>query len=265
MARPLGLHQLSALDVGPLELIDIAAKTSCQEVSLFSQPIGASPLPLVTKNNYQALRSALAVNGLQMANIECFMLTPNTQVADYKAALELGAELGARGATVLLYDADENRVIDNLSGLAELAKPLNVRIGLEFMPLAAGWKSLQHATDLVIQLKPLNLGLGVDLLHLIRSGGTPEDLALIDPSLISHAQLCDGHHLGITNDYAEEATFGRQAPGDGMFPIQDFLKVLPKGLPVELEVPQLSDLSALERVQHVVAGARKQLALADMD
>ncbi len=265
MTIKLGVHQLTVLDISPVELIEIAAKTNCQKVSLFSQPIGGSQFPLVTKENLQELRSGLSANDLQVANIECFMLTPNTRVDEFEAALELGAELGARGATALLYDADKNRIVDNLSALAELTKSLGIRIGIEFMPLAAGWKNLQETASLVMQLQDLNLGIGVDLLHLVRSGGSPEALKAIDPSLISHAQLCDGSHINVSNDYVEEASFNRMAPGDGVFPIQSFLQALPEGLTVELEVPQVSDLPALQRVQHIVAGARKQLALAGLD
>ena len=36
MLRPLGLHQLTAMDVGPIELIEIAAKCGYSHVSLFT-------------------------------------------------------------------------------------------------------------------------------------------------------------------------------------------------------------------------------------
>ena len=34
--RPLVLHQVTAMDVGPLELIDIAAASGCEQVSVFT-------------------------------------------------------------------------------------------------------------------------------------------------------------------------------------------------------------------------------------
>lgn len=261
----LGLGQLTAIDVDPVEYIAIAAATGCQTVSLFVTQAGAqSRFPLVTGENCDAVKEQLLATGIQVANVECFMLTPKVNVEDFRAALELGAELGARGATALLYDNDEARVAANLTRLCQMAAEVGLRINIEFMPLAPNWKTLQHTTELIRQLNQPNLGLCIDLLHLIRSGGTPADVAAADAKLIYSVQLCDSLDLSATADYAMEAGVKRLAPGEGKFPTVEFLKALPAGMPLELEVPQLPERPALERVTAIVEAARRQIALAGM-
>jgi sugar phosphate isomerase/epimerase len=199
---------------------------------------------------------------MRVANVECFMLTPKTEVEKFRPAIEFGAELGARSATVLLYDADESRVFDNLSRLSELTAAAGLRVGIEFMPFTPKWKNLKETAALVQQLARPNLGICIDMLHLIRSGGTPADVAAIDPAMIAYAQLCDSNDLTANENYFEEAGISRLAPGEGKFPLQEFLQALPAGTPLELEVPRKPDVPARERVRDIVVRTRRQLELA---
>ena len=259
----LGLGQLTAIDVDAVEYISIAAATRCDTVSLFVSQLGTqSKFPITTRENSDAVKAQLLATGIKVSNVECFMLIPNVDVEMYRPALQLGAELGARGATALLYDNDEERVIDNLTRLCQMAAEVGLRINIEFMPLAPNWKNIQQAAELIQKIDKPNLGLCIDLLHLIRSGGAPADVAAIDPKLIFCAQLCDSMDLRATDDYVMEAGAKRLAPGEGKFPVQEFLKALPAGTPIELEVPQLPERPARERIENIVAAARRQLELA---
>jgi sugar phosphate isomerase/epimerase len=259
----LGLGQLTAVEVGPLEYVDIAAASGCQFVSLFvRQPGPQAKFPLTTRDNCTAVSAKLRKSGVQVGSVECFMLVPNVDVEQYRPELQLGAELGAKGATALLYDNDEARTLRNLTRLCQIAAEVGLRINVEFMPLAPLGRNICDAAALVDKVGAPNLGLCVDLLHLIRSGGTPADVAAVDPQRIFCAQLCDSMDLSVTNDYVREAGVERLAPGDGKFPVQDFLRALPAQTLIELEVPQSPELPAAERVQRIVAAARKQMALA---
>ncbi len=259
----LGLGQLTAVEVTPLEYVAIAAESGCQAVSLFvCQPGAQAKFPLTTRDNCETVKAKLRETGLQVANIECFMLVPNVDVEQYRPALELGAELGARGATALLYDNDETRATTNLSRLCGIAAEFGLRVNVEFMPLAPLGRNIHDAVALIRKVGAPNLGLCIDLLHLIRSGGTPADVAAIDPALIYCVQLCDSMDLSVTNDYAREAGVERLAPGDGRFPVQAFLQALPAGVLVELEVPQSAERPAAERVKGIVAAAKRQIELA---
>jgi sugar phosphate isomerase/epimerase len=127
------------------------------------------------------------------------------------------------------------------------------------MPLAPRWKTLHEAVALVTAAGQPNLALGVDLLHLLRSGGTPAEVADLDPALVGHAQLCDGASLAVGEDYVQEASASRLAPGRGVFPVRDFVRALPPGTPLELEVPQPPDRPPRERVMEIVRSAREAL------
>ena len=261
----LGIHHLAALEVDPVEFVTLASESGCQEVSLFVQAINPKAgYPLVTAENSAAMAERLRATGIRLANIECFMLTPKTDVESFRPALECGAGLGARSATALLYDSDTARISDNLGRLCEMTEDMGLRVGVEFLALAPAWNTLQQVAQLVSKLSRPNLGLGLDLLHLVRSGSDMAEVAALPPGLVAYAQLCDGGDLRVTQDYVEEAAARRLAPGDGCFPIQDFLKALPAGTHIEIEVPQPADRPARARVQHIVESTRRQLQLAGL-
>ncbi|TGD73298.1 sugar phosphate isomerase/epimerase [Mangrovimicrobium sediminis] len=260
----LGVHQMCALEIQPLELVRIAAEVGCQEVSVVSQPLDPANniFPLVTADNIAALKQELAATGVGVANIEAFPIAPAAPVEAYRPALELGASLGARGATALLFDTEESRVVETLARFGEVAGEYGLRVGIEFMALSPRWNTLESMRDLVVKVGSSNVGIGIDLLHLVRSGGRPADVLALDPALFAYAQLCDGANLDVTTDYVEEAVGNRLAPGEGCFPVVDFLRALPAGAAVELEVPQPVTRPALERIGHAAHCAREQLAAA---
>ncbi len=259
----LGLHHLSAIETDPVSFVAIAAQTGCQRISVFTrQPGDHSAFPLVTRANKPGFVAALREGGIEVAGIESFLLTPVTGVQAFEPALELGAELGARYAGAQLFDNDESRVVENLSALCDMAARLELQVAVEFMPLSPAWKTLAEVTALVARVAHPALAIGIDTLHLFRSGGSPDDVAALAPGLAGYAQLCDSADLSVTSDYAAEAVGNRLAPGDGVFPLAAFLRALPRGTALELEVPQPARQPALERVRHAVAGARKLIEAA---
>lgn len=108
-----------------------------------------------------------------------------------------------------------------------------------------------------------NAGIVVDIMHLVRSGGSVEEVRRMDPALIGHLQLCDGPAVISDEDRAVEGLLNRLVPGDGDFPIRAFCEAAPP-MPLGLEVPYGSvavrGLTPLERVERIVAGARRALA-----
>lgn len=260
--RKLGIHHITALETDPLSFASLAAETGCQEISVFAQqpPGSSSRFPLVTRENLAGMKKRLQDTGVAIANVDTFIITPETDVTAFRPALELGAELGARGAVTIIYDPEELRVVDTLGAMCEMAEPLDLKITLEFVAFTPAWNTLAAATGLINRIAHPHLALDVDVLHLTRSGGTPADIAATEPGLIAHAQLCDVADLTVTADYAEEASGNRLAPGDGVFPLDAFLRALPAGTPLELEVPQPPDRPPLERVRHAVHAARQLIS-----
>jgi sugar phosphate isomerase/epimerase len=258
---PLGVHHLCAIETDPVSFVAIAAETGCQEVSLFArQPGSRSNFPLLDSGNKQTMAAALRDNGIRLANIESFLMTPVTDVQAFEADLALGADLGARGVGVQLFDDDETRVETNLAALCEQALRLGLKVSVEFMPFTPAWKTLPEMAGLVARLAQPNLTIGIDALHLVRSGGEPTEITKLPPGLVGYAQLCDGANLAVTADYAEEAVGNRLAPGAGVFPLASFLQALPGGTPLELEVPQPPLKPPLERVRDMVGATRRLMA-----
>lgn len=258
----LGIHHLMAPEISPLEFIDVAAQVGAAEVSLFVNPM-AGDFPLVTWEMCGALRERLRDTGIRLANLDPFALTPQTDVADYGPALELAAELRARSVTALLMDTDEGRVTEGLTGLCEQASANGLRVSIEFMAMSPAWNTLEQAVALVDKLGRPSLGVGVDLLHLVRAGDTPDHVRAVDPGRIAYAQICDGADLRATADYATEAGASRMLPGEGVFPVEEFLRALPTGIPLEIEAPVMPrDKPAVERIRDAVEATRQVMAVA---
>ncbi|MCK9563669.1 MAG: sugar phosphate isomerase/epimerase [Bacteroidales bacterium] len=244
MKRPLGLHQLSAMDVSPVDLVDIAAHAGYRTVSLFTNapvvPLGEQSskfvFPTVTPDNKHEVMGRLATHGIDVLNAEFFLMRPDVGLASYRPGLALAQELGARNAVTHVFEPDANRAVDILGAFCEIAAAEELNVSLEFCPMTPGCKSIQQATWFVDQVGRSNLGFGICPLHLIRSGGTADDIANIDARYIFYGQLNDGHGLHQSSAYFDEV-HDRQLPGSGDFPLQDILNALPADLPLEMKTP----------------------------
>ncbi|RJG03334.1 sugar phosphate isomerase/epimerase [Noviherbaspirillum sedimenti] len=278
MSRSLALHQTTVMQCSPLELVAIAAEVRCDGVCVFVQVpakpgAGRPAFPVVTQAMLPAMRARLRDTGIKVTNLEYFPLTPDVALQEYRAALELGAALGAQRAVTHLHDTDGRRGIDSLARFADLAAEYGLAVGLEFVGLSAGCPSLARALQLVRYVGRDNLAVGVDPLHLQRTGGAPVDLAGVDPRLLSYAQLCDGPVLADPGQALETAryvaeVFDRLSPGEGVFPLRELVQVLPPDLPFDVEVPALrlseSGISPVEHARRAVMGARQVLATAGL-
>lgn len=276
MNAPIALHQVTVLPSSPSELVGIAAELACQGVCVFvhvprSLGAGRPVYPQVSADNLAQVRARLLDLGLRVTNLEYFPLTEHTVLEDFKPALELGALLGAQRVVAHVHDSNEARATDTLGRLVDLAGRFSLQVGLEFMGLSAGCPSLAQAARLVAQVGTPGLGIGVDPLHLARTGATPSDLAALPPWHFAYVQLCDGDALRDTRippareAYVAEA-FDRRVPGQGDFPLIDILRALPPELPIDVEVPALhvrtGRVSPLAHARAAVAGARRVIQAA---
>jgi hypothetical protein len=114
---------------------------------------------------------------------------------------------------------------------------------------------------LLLEFTPLSgVASLADLFHLHQSGGTPADLAGVDPAILRGAQLCDGPARMDDAEYFNRAMFGRMAPGEGEMPVREFLGVLPPGLIYGIEVPfpavTAGKLGPLEHATRLLEQAR---------
>jgi sugar phosphate isomerase/epimerase len=206
----------------------------------------------------------LASTGVHVLDVEILRLKPSTSVADYRAALETGARLGARHALVTGNDADESRLVENFAALAELAAPLHLSLALEPMPFsdvkhaAAAWRIVERSGA-------RNAGVLVDALHFDRAGSTPSELASIPAERLPHVQLCDAPAARPpdTETLLHQARAERLMPGDGGLDLVGLLRAVPASRPISLEVPMRTlakTVDARERARRLRA---KTLALLD--
>jgi sugar phosphate isomerase/epimerase len=105
-------------------------------------------------------------------------------------------------------------------------------------------------------------GVLIDPLQLFRTGATVAQISLVDPSALSLAQLCDADSIERATDLEAlrtEAVSGRLPPGDGVFPLADFVKALPLDAALSVEVPYVPGRGELEHALALYLGGRSVL------
>ena len=272
MTRPIFLHQLNAADVTPAEFVRIAADNDCRVVTMFAFDGGhvlprsnsglTYPTPIAAAMK-QEVRRALIDNGVALDGIEFFPLTADVDFELYRPALALGAELGARRAVTHVFIEDDALVVERLGRFCELAEAEGMKVSSEFCPLTRGNPSLARATWLVDQVGRDSFGIGVDALHVVRSGATAADIAKLPPRYFGIVQICDAQGAHVSSDYIKDV-HNREVPGQGDLPLHDLLSAVPAAMPIEVEAPaahrRAAGVTAAEHVRDVLTGARAIVA-----
>jgi sugar phosphate isomerase/epimerase len=243
MARPLGLHQITATEIDPLAFVATAAQNGYDQVSLFTNgpkvPVGHESqfvFPTVTPEMEREMRALLTDSGISVTGAEFFLMTRDADLEAYVPALALGRALGARHAVTHIFDTEPARAVETLGAFCEIAAAQDLIVAIEFCQMTPGCKSIHQAQWFVDQVARRNLGFGICPMHLTRSGGTAADIAALDPRYFIFGQICDGLGLHSAAAYFDEV-HNRELPGDGDFPLHDILSALPAGIPIEVKIP----------------------------
>lgn len=262
----LALDHLTVGDCGPLALVEVAHAAGARAVGLFLHAMDVLPhLPrydLVAdrplRRETRARAEALGV-GIDLAYP--FTLTGRTEVATLLPALDCAAEIGAARINMLVYDRDPARRADRFAALCEAARGFELGIAVEFFP-ASQVRTLADALALVRDVG--GAGVNVDLLHLVRSGGTLAELAAAPCDRIACAQLCDGPADCPPDARDREASAERLLPGDGAFDLAGFVHTLPPACPLSVEVPRdgmiAAGVPAVERARLALAQAQAAIS-----
>jgi len=254
------LDHLSLVDLDARALIETAADAGFASVSLFAMPIPISPARDLL--NDAAARAevftALRVTGLAVGIVEPFMLQPTIDWPLFQRLAALTAELGGT-VNMLGMDDDPARLRDSLGRLVEICRAAGAPAIIEAYPLSTIVNQAM-AMELAESLGP-DVGLCVDSLHVIRSGGCWADVAALPPARIRHVQLNDGP-LAPPENRQVEAVYERLLPGEGAFDLRALLPALPAHATIAVEAParSLKHLGPVERAAALMGSLQRLFA-----
>ena len=145
-----------------------------------------------------------------------------------------------------------------IAGLGERAGRHGLQLSLEFIP-ETSLASLA-ATAKIVQLSgAANVGIMLDIWHLLRSGGRAEDIRALPADSLAGVQLNDRRADAI--QAPREAVSDRSLPGEGAAPLREIVQAIldnTPGVSIEIEVfsselAALSPMAAGERVARALA------------
>jgi sugar phosphate isomerase/epimerase len=247
------------VSASPLELVEAAASAGFDAVSLRLSP---RDLPTGTAPTAEILRQTndrLNGLGLRVLDVEIARMRPDVSLDYLERLLEAGAELRAPFVLVVGDDEEEAWLAERLTDLDRLAAGYSITPVLEFMPFSQV-KTLEQARRIVQAADVRRPALLVDSLHLYRTAGSAADVGALEPGLLAFAHLADGPR-DPPLDLRYEGRSNRQLPGEGELPLAEFLRALPLGLPIELEVPGQAPLrdrarAAADAIRRLLSQAR---------
>lgn len=268
----LGIEFLSVFGMPPVDFVSLAADLGCRYISTGLQSFPYDPPgypPFSLRDDPVLRREMVAVMRDRDVSIslgEGMSVRPGAEIRDKFDDLKIMAELGARRVNTVSLDPDVNRTVDQFGLLAETAASFGMETTVEFGPGMAV-PDLVTALDVIRQVGRPDFRLLIDTMHLVRSGSSPDDFAVIDPDLVGYIQLSDTPLVPVIPDYSQEAMFERMVPGTGELPLLDILAALPRDVVIGLEVPIRSAADAgvgpHERLGRCVDAARDLLAQLD--
>lgn len=257
-ARQFSLAYLAVLDTPPRQMIEIAAETGYDFVSLRIAPVTPEErrFPYTTDPALVAdVIGALDECGVSVLDVELLRTDPGVEVKDFTTFAEVAAEMGARHIVTQIPDPDRARAIELFGQACDLAAGHGMTADLEFIPWSPT-SDLDAAVDIVTQAARPNGGVLVDALHFSRSQSSLERLAELPTELFNVVQLCDARNQTSPSDeeLIRVARSDREPPGLGDIDLSALVNTLPT-VPYSLEVPNdamRERLGALEYSRHLL-------------
>ena len=266
MTRKIGLAALTVLELAPPDMVSCARDAGYDAVGLRLLPATPTEVQHAMVGDTPLVRDTarrLADTGIPVLDIEIFRLKPDTNVADYRAALETGARLGAREALVAGNDPDEARLTASFAAFCDLAAEYGIAPSLEPMP----WtdvKTFAQGARIVAAAGRDNAGVLIDPIHFDRGGDVPANISVAPPRRLRYMQLCDApaDRPKDTDTLLHQARAERLMPGDGGLDLAGILRAVPRDVPLSLEIPMQAltrTLPAVPRTRAMLEKARRLL------
>jgi sugar phosphate isomerase/epimerase len=121
-------------------------------------------------------------------------------------------------------EAELPRIVEAFGELcADAARHTDATIAYEFMPYDAVVNTLDRALAVAAGADAPNGGLAFDTWHLGKLDIAPEELRRVPPRFVSWVELSDGPY-GIAEEWLDEVINRRRLPGEGEFPIRDYVR-----------------------------------------
>ena len=248
-------------DFSPQQTVAAAAASGWPAVGIWYDPETWTPATTIE------IRDRIVDAGLVALDIEVIWLKPGPDDPAHFAAIDAGAEIGAHNVLVVSSELDPMRTAEKLARLSAHAASSGMRVCLEFAAFTTVG-DVHSALAILDQAGCEDVGLLIDPLHLARTGGSPADLAAVDPHRFPYAQFCDAPASGPPPSdvpaIIHEALDLRLMPGDGALPLTELVAVLPRDTPlsVELRSAALRDgyPDPVERARALLAATQRWLA-----
>jgi sugar phosphate isomerase/epimerase len=259
----LSLDCLTLTDSSPADLICGAAAAGFDLVSLWISSPAAFPRMQLLPEMERECAALLKDNGVSVHTLEVLDLSNEAAIRDYRPALEMGARLGGKAASAYNgSNSDRAHVVDLLALFVEVAGEFGLEVVLE--PVAMAHTRTLAEADALIRDAGGKAGILFDSWHLVRSGGSIEDLRAIDPARIGYVQLNDGLADVPPEAWIAEAMGERLYLGDGEFPLVDILRLLPDEIPWAVETPSqrraLAGMTAQAQAKEAMGAMRRLMA-----
>lgn len=242
MSREYSLAHLSMIAVPPARLAQAAASAGFDWFSLRLTPSPSTGIDHGTLGDERALaelRSRIDDSGARLLDLEVVRMKGPESVADADPLLEAAQALGARYVIATVEDTDPVRRVDTLAALAARAMAHGTSIAVEFMVFTAS-PTLVDCIEVVASCGADNVVVLPDVLHLIRSGSTIDELSATPARLLPYAQVCGAHGSGAAIDPASaraEGVRARLLPDEGDLPVRAFVDALPMSTILAVEAP----------------------------
>ncbi|HSF93292.1 MAG TPA: sugar phosphate isomerase/epimerase [Paracoccaceae bacterium] len=255
--REIGLGHFTFLGLSPIELVRLARQSGFAFVGLRFNPVMAGALNwLPDAKGLRELSEVMQGEGVRLHDVETVVIDAGLDPKSLIPAMDAAAFLGGKRVNVCA---------DHFPGLTEtfaqihkLARTRGLGLDLECM----AWRGINTpmaCLDLIARSGAEGAGYLADALHHTRCGGSPKDIALMDPNRLMSAQLCDAPRSAPqgTEAMLAEARGGRLLPGEGGLELTEIIRALPDSTVISVELPSATDTRPpLERARAIYAATR---------
>lgn len=241
MTKEYSLAHLSMIGVPPIGLVRAAQHAGFNYTGFRLTPTSSGIDHGILGNGVaiRELKAAIDESGVGILDLEVIRITGDGPTVDPMPLFEAAEYLGARYIITTLEDPDPVRRRDSLALLAEQAAEYQVALSVEFM-LFSSAPTLQAASEAVIAAGAPNVVVLADVLHLVRSGGAPDDMLDYPARLFPYVQICGAEGSLPAPDAAAaraEAVTARLMPDQGDLPVREFTECIPTGAILAVECP----------------------------